>query len=140
MKTNIATIFCFAIFLLLNSCAKERNPTLIVNVIQQNGLPAANAWVHAWPTDGPFECKNPPCIIDENDVDQAMFTNELGEVKMTFDNSVVLNVDVVFFKEELDALLQPIITDTLKGKKVVKLEEKRQRSSGNNFRETIIVK
>lgn len=140
MKTKISFFFSVVLFAVIISCSKERNPTLIVNVVEENGLPAANAWVHAWPTDGPFECKNPPCIVDEDDVDQALFTNELGEVRMTFDNSVVLNVDVVFFKEELDTLLQPVVVDTLNGKKVVKLEEKRQRSGGNNFRETIIVK
>lgn len=140
MKTIIIPIISIALTLFVSSCAKERNPTLIVTVVEENGLPAANALVHAWPTAGPFDCQNPPCIVDEEDVDQKLFTNELGEVQMTFDNSVVLNVEVEFIKQDLDSLLQPNGLDTLIGRIVVKLEEKRKKTSGNNFREVIIVK
>jgi len=141
MKTKLTTIFVLLSILIFSSRAKDRNPTLVIKVVEANGMPAPNATVHAWPTDGPFApSTNPPCIVDEERMDQTTFANEVGEAKLTFEFSAVVDVEVVYYKMGLDSLLQPIVTDTLSGKKVVKIEEKRQRSKNNNFNETIIVK
>lgn len=129
--TLVTVIFFF-------SCAKDRGPRLIVNVIEEDGTPAARATVHAWPTDGPFECGS--CIVDEKKMDQTTSADDAGIATFDFKYSVVLDVEVVYYKEGLDSLLQPIITDTLYGKKVVKIEEKRQRSKKNSYQETVIVK
>ncbi|MDT8413078.1 MAG: hypothetical protein RQ875_11480 [Vicingaceae bacterium] len=129
--TLITVLFFF-------SCAKDRGPRLIINVIEEDGTPAVGATVHAWPTDGPFECGS--CIVDEEKMDQTTITDGAGVAMFDFKFSVVLDVEVVYFKEGVDSLLQPVITDTLFGKKVVKIEEKRQRSKKNNFQETVVVK
>ncbi len=120
------------------SCAKDRGPRLVVNVIEEDGTPAAGATVHAWPTDGPFECGS--CVVDEKRMDQSNVTDASGVAMFDFKYSVVLDVEVVYYKQGVDSLLQPIITDTLYGKKVVKIEEKRQRSKKNTYQETVIVK
>lgn len=132
----IAVTVLFAFFFM--SCAKERGPRLIITVIEEDGTPAVGATVHAWPTDGPFECGS--CVVDEEKMDKTTSTDASGVATMDFKYSAVLDVEVVYFKEGVDSLLQPIITDTLSGKKVVKIEQKRQRSKKNNYNETVTVK
>ena len=50
-----------------------------------------------------------------------------------------MNVEKTYYKNYLDTLLNPV-TDTLIGHRVVKIEEVRQKSSENNYRETVEVK
>ncbi len=139
MKPFVNYITATVLFaILFVSCAKDRGPRLIVTVIEEDGTPAVGATVHAWPTDGPFECGS--CVVDEERMDKSTVTDASGVAMIDFKYSAVLDVEVVYYKEGLDSMLQPIITDTLSGKKVVKIEQKRQRSKKNNYNETVIVK
>ena len=71
-------------------------------------------------------------------MDQSTSTDGAGDAVFDFKFSAVLDVDVIYYKQYLDTLLNPV-TDTLYGHRVVKIEEVRQRSKENNYNETVKV-
>ena len=140
MKRN----FTFKTALLLTlvigafSCAKERTPTLNITVVDEQGVPAAGAIVHAWPSDEADDK-----VVNEEEMDKTGITDPLGQVSFDFKFSAVLDVDVKYFKTTLieDGMGGVITqTDSLSGHKVVKIESIRQRSKDNDFNEIIEVK
>ncbi len=125
------------IVILFAACKKERTPTLIVHVQEKNGRPAsAGAIVHAWYGQNAGQ---PGSVLNEPEMDQTLPTDILGDVTFNFKYSAVLDVDVIYYKEYLDSLLNPV-TDTLYGHRVVKIESVRQKSTENIYRETVEVK
>ncbi|PJB14430.1 MAG: hypothetical protein CO118_08625 [Flavobacteriales bacterium CG_4_9_14_3_um_filter_32_8] len=123
--------------LLLVACSKkERGPRLIVHVQEEDGTPAAGASVHAWYGQN---AGTPGHTLNEILMDQTTATDGAGDAIFDFKFSAVLDVDVIYYKNYLDTLLNPV-TDTLIGHRVVKIEEVRQKSSENNYRETVEVK
>ncbi len=118
----------------IGACSKEeRNPTLIVKVKEKNGTAASGASVRAWPGKNAGQ---PGSIINETSVDQSGTTNSAGEVTFEFDASVVLDIDVVYYKDLPDTTW----VDTLTGHKVVKLESIRQKSEENVTTEEVEIK
>lgn len=119
------------------SCAKERSPSLHITVIDENGIPASGAIVHAWPGNDATQMGS---TVNEAEMDKTGTTDAAGYVKFDFKFSAVLDVDVVYFRENqsLDSLGNLVITtDSLSAHKVVKIESVRQRSEENDYRETI---
>jgi hypothetical protein len=119
------------------SCAKERSPSLHITVIDENGIPASGAIVHAWPSNDATQMGS---TVNEAEMDKTGTTDAAGYVKFDFKFSAVLDVDVVYFRENqsLDSLGNLVITtDSLSAHKVVKIESVRQRSEENDYRETI---
>ncbi len=129
-------VLVVSLILLVACSKKDRGPRLIVHVQEVDGTPAAGASVHAWP--GP-DAGQPGSVINDELMDQTTSTDAAGEATFDFKFSAVLDVDVVYYKNYLDSLLNPVV-DTLYGHKVVKIEEVRQKSSENNYRETVEVK
>ena len=139
MKRNhIYTIGVLLVFaMLIGACSKkEREPTLIIHVEEADGTKAVSAYVHAWP--GPDAGQSGSTINDAL-MDKETSTNEAGEAHFIFKFSAVLDVDVVYYKQTLDTLLNPV-TDTLYGHRVVKIETVRQSGSENDYHETVVVK
>lgn len=136
MKRNHIYIIGFIAVLGFFSCSKERGPSLTVFVHEVGGAPAVGAEVHVWPGGGQ---QNGGSGIDDSSVDQIGVTDATGNVSFSFENSVVLDIDVIFYKSGVDSLLNPII-DTLRGFKVTKIEAIRQRSEDNNYNESIDIK
>lgn len=139
MKRNylysIGVLLVIAVF--VGACSKkDRGPRLIIHVQEEDGTPAVGASVHAWP--GP-DAGQPGSTINDALMDQTSSTDGSGDATFDFKFSAVLDVDVVYYKESLDALLNPV-TDTLYGHRVVKIEQIRQRSHENNYDETVEVK
>ncbi len=121
----------------IGACSKkERSPRLIVHVQEADGTPAAGATVRAWPG---ASAGQPGSVIDEAIVDQTLKTDAAGDAIFDFEFSVVLDLDVTYYKNYLDPLLNPV-TDTLSGHKVVKIESVRQKSEENNYNETVEIK
>ena len=118
------------------ACKKERGPRLIVHVQEKDGTPAVGASVHAW--YGP-DAGQPGSVLNDAQMDQTTASDGAGDATFDFKFSAVLDVDVIYYKEYLDSLLNPV-TDTLYGHRVVKIEAVRQRSHENNYRETVEVK
>lgn len=119
------------------SCAKERSPSLHITVIDEKGVPAVGATVHAWPGD---DATRMGSTVNEAEMDKTGTTDLAGYVKFDFKFSAVLDVDVVYLRENqsLDSLGNLVITtDSLSAHKVVKIESVRQRSEENDYRETI---
>ncbi len=132
---SIAVLLVAAITIVACS-KKERSPTLIVHVQELDGTPANGATVHVWPGSN---AGTPGSVIDDNVVDQTLKTDAAGDAIFEFEHSVVLDVDVIYYKNYFDTLLNPV-TDTLSGRKVVKIEAIRQKSEENNFNETVEVR
>lgn len=137
-KINVA--LAIGAIALLAACAKDRSPRLNVTVVDDNGVLAPGAIVHAWPSDNADEGG---VTVNEEEMDQTKTTDAVGQVSFDFKYSAVLDVDVVYYREELmyDSIQGEFVTvtDSLSGHKVVKVEVKRQRSEDNNYSETIIV-
>ena len=113
---------------------KERNPALIVHVQEQDETPADGAWVHVWTADA----GQPGSTVNELMFDQEGYTDDAGNLTFNFPFSAVLDVDVIYYKNYLDTLLNPAV-DTLYGHRVVKIESVRQSSEENDYRETVEV-
>lgn len=142
MKRN----FNFKIVLFLTfvigafACAKERTPTLNITVVDELGVPAAGATVHAWPSD---EANSNTVTVNEIDMDKTGTTDAAGQVSFDFKFSAVLDVDVKYYRTtQVDDGMGGIITETdsLSGHKVVKIETVRQRSKDNDYNEIVEVK
>ncbi|PCI98248.1 MAG: hypothetical protein COB15_06275 [Flavobacteriales bacterium] len=132
---TIAVLLTVAIT--IGACSKkERSPRLIVHVQEADGTPADGATVHAWPGGNAGQ---PGSVIDDEMVDQTQKTDGAGDAYFEFEFSVVLDVDVVYYKNYLDPLLAPV-TDTLSGHRVVKIESVRQKSENNDHHEMVEVK
>tara|TARA_B100000809_G_scaffold34697_1_gene30352 strand:- start:1843 stop:2274 length:432 start_codon:yes stop_codon:yes gene_type:complete len=125
----------------IGACSKEeRSPKLIVHVQEKDGTSASGASVRAWPGQNAGQ---PGSIINEARVDQSGNTDAAGDVTFEFDASVVLDLDVTFYKNILDTTslgLDSTWVDTLTGHKVVKLEAIRQKSEENTTNEMVEVK
>jgi len=138
MKRNylysIGILLVVALF--IGACSKkERGPRLIIHVQEKDGTIAPGASVHAWP--GPDAGQSGSVINDEM-MDQTTTSDGAGNATFDFKFSAVLDVDVVYYKNYLDTLLNPV-TDTLYGHKVVKIESVRQRSEENDYNEIVEV-
>ena len=138
MKRKHIYIIGFIAVLTAFSCAKERGPHLTVFVHEANGTPAIGASVHVWPGNDP-QSGTGSGIINEAGMDQTAVTDASGNANFDFEFSAVLDVDVVYYKDGVDSLLNPTI-DTLTGSIVTKIESKRQREEENNYSETVDVK
>ncbi|MDB4533562.1 hypothetical protein N9242_01730 [Vicingaceae bacterium] len=139
---SIYTIAAFlTIILAFNACSKEEvSPTLIVHVQEKNGVASAGAIVRAWPGKNAGQ---PGSIIDEPNVDKKSTTDASGDVTFEFDASIVLDLDVTYYKDIMDTTILGTDTtwiDTLTGHKVVKLESIRQKSDENTTTEMVEVK
>ncbi len=132
MKQTHLFVIGFILVLGFFSCAKDRGPRLIVHVQEADGTPAIGASVHAWYSN------DPPQGIQNELYNQTTVSDGAGDATFDFKNSAVLDVDVIYYKSYLDALLNPV-TDTLYGHRVVKIELVRQKSHENNYNETVIV-
>lgn len=137
-RKSIYTIgFLLMISATIGACSKkERSPKLIVHVQEADGTPAVGATVHAWPGSNAGSSGS---VIDDEVVDQTLRTDAAGDAAFEFEYSVVLDLDVIYYKNYLDTLLNPV-TDTLSGHRVVKIESVRQKSAENTFNETVEVK
>ncbi len=125
------------IALTTSSCSKkERGPRLIVHIQEADGTPVAGASVHAWYGSNAGQAGS---TLNEPLMDQTTSSNSSGDAVFDFKFSAVLDVDVIYYKNYLDPLLNPV-TDTLYGHRVVKIEQIRQRSHENNYNETVEVK
>jgi hypothetical protein len=134
MKHKIIYILAafLTISLSIGGCSKEeKSPTLIVHVQEANGSSAVGATVRAWPGQS-----TAGGTINQEDVDQTGITNVSGDVTFKFGGSVVLDVDVLFYKTSATLTYA---MDTLSGRKVVKLEAVRQVSDENIIFETVVV-
>lgn len=138
MKRSHLFLLGFIAILGFISCSKERPPSLIINVQEEDGTPAGGAIVHAWPGDDP-QAGTGSGIANDSEYDQTLEADASGEVTFEFPNSAVLDVDVVYFKTTVDSSLNETI-DTLRGSRIVKIEAVRQRSKENTYRETVEVK
>ncbi len=138
MKRNyIYTIgVLLVVAMVIGACSKkERGPRLIINVIEKDGTVAPAAIVHAWP--GP-DAGQPGSTINDALMDQTHTADAAGVAMFDFKFSAVLDVDVIYYKNYLDTLLNPVV-DTLYGHRVVKIEQVRQSSHENNYNETVEV-
>ena len=136
MKRKHIYIIGFIAVLTAFSCAKERGPHLTVFVHESNGTPAVGATVHAWPGNDP---QNGGSGIVDEEMDQVATTDASGNANFDFKASAVLDIDVLYYKNGVDSLLNPTV-DTLSGSMVTKIESKRQRDEANNYSETVEVK
>lgn len=115
----------------IGACSKgNKSPQLNVHVQELDGTLAPGATVRVWAGSN-----NTSGVLDEDVIDQTGVTNEAGDVSFQFENSVVLDIDVIYYKT-LDTLNT---TDTLEGSRVVKIETVRQVSDDNIINETIEV-
>lgn len=139
-RSNIYYITLFVIITVgFASCKKERAPRLIIHVMEKDGRPAIGARVHAWPGNDP-QSGNGSGIVNEEGMDQTLLTDGAGDATFEFPFSAVLDVDVQYFKQVADTSTPPVIvTDTLTGHRVVKIESVRQRDEKNDFNETVEV-
>ena len=136
----IKTVFLLALVVSAFSCAKERSPTLNITVIDNQGVSAPGAIVHAWPSDDANSTGN---TVNEAEMDKTGTTDAAGQISFDFKFSAVLDVDVVYYKSTLVVdSLGGVTTqiDSLSGHKVVKIESVRQRSKDNDYNETINLK
>ncbi len=114
------------------SCKKEVSPTLIITVKDTAGKSVKGAKVHAY--KGPTANYGTP----NKEMDQKGTTDGNGEVKFEFKYSAVLDVDVIYNYTRFDSTIMENVADSMFGKRVVKIETKRQRGS-NVFREEVKV-
>jgi len=127
--------FVLALVAVFSSCKKEVTPTLTVTVKEKDGTIAPNASVHVHPGNASQQGS----IIDEAEMDKTTTTNSSGQAVFEFKYSAVLDVDVIYYKEYLDASFN-MVTDTMMGHRVVKIEVLRQNEEENNFIELVEVK
>jgi len=134
INTLFLIAFCFSFI----ACKKERPPKLTIHVQEKsNDVAAPGATVHAWPSNDPPQGGSG---IPNPDMNQTTTTDGSGDAVFNFKFSAVLDVDVVYYKQVPDSLNPTIFyTDTLYGHKVVKIEAVRQRSSKNDYNETVKV-
>lgn len=140
MKHNftIKGLLFLAIVFTAFSCAKERNPTLNLTIVDENGVPAPGALVHAWPSSSANNG-----VVNEDEMDKTGIADAVGQISFDFKFSAVLDVDVTYYRTtQVDNGNGVIITETdsLSGHKVVKIESVRQRSKENDYNEIIEVK
>ena len=105
-----------------------------------DGAAAPGAIVRAWPGQNAGQ---PGSIINEDVVDQTTNADAAGDATFEFESSVVLDIDVTYYKDVMDTTVlgaDTIRVDTLTGHKVVKLEALRQKSEENTTYETVEVK
>ena len=95
---KIAAFIC--VISTLVSCAKDREPRLIVNVLDDDGNPAAGATVHAFYGDDAGGPCCPP--LNESEMNQTKYTDQTGEVFFDFPYSAVLDVEVTHYKSYPD--------------------------------------
>ena len=124
-------IFPLLILVGFTACEKDRSPTLIVTVVDENEQPVADASVRVWPGIIIFDSTNTGSgNVDTNSVDQTMITDASGMATFEFEFSAVLDIDV-------------IATDSsgafLVGHSSVKLETVKQKEEENIFNETVVV-
>lgn len=137
MKTFSYILSVVAVFtgvmLLSNSCKKEIPPTLRIHVVDTNGVALPNA--HVFCSYGPDANQGTHNEVAYNVEGKSGSSNI---VEFNFPNSAILDVEVVVPKE---SFIPPntYVIDTLRGKKVVKIELKFQRSKENVFDETVTV-
>lgn len=150
-KNNLKLVLLILVGVFAFSCAKERSPSLHITVIDEKGVPASGATVHAWPGDNALGG-----TVNEAEMDKTGTTDASGYVKFDFKFSAVLDVDVVYYRTSqvvgyeilVDSIGNPIdtvqvlvdVTDSLSGHKVVKIESLRQTSEDNDYRETVNLK
>jgi len=133
MKHTQLFVLGFILVLGFISCAKDRGPRLIVHVQEADGTPAIGAIVHAWYGNDPKTG-----VVNDPLMNQTTSADGAGDALFDFKYSAVLDVDIIYYKDYLDTLLNPV-RDTLYGHRVVKIEEVRQKSHENNYNETVIV-
>jgi len=154
-KNNFKLVLLMLVGIIAFSCAKERSPSLHITVLDEKGVPASGAIVHAWPGDNLQSCN---CTVNEAEMDKTGTTDLVGNVNFDFKFSAVLDVDVVYYRTTqvvvsdtfwnsspppaYDSIVTRIVdvTDSLSGHKVVKIESVRQRSSDNDYSETVKLK
>ena len=137
-KNNFRLVLLMLIGVFAFSCAKERSPSLHITVIDEKGVPASGAIVHAWPGDNALGG-----TVNEAEMDKTGTTDAAGYVKFDFKFSAVLDVDVVYYRstQQLDTAGNIYtVTDSLSGHKVVKIESVRQRSEDNDYKENLYLK
>lgn len=140
MKRNTLYIFAglFVIALAFTSCKKDRSPRLHVHVQEEDGTAAGGATVHAWYGDNAGQ---PGSILNEVLMNQTTNADAAGDAVFDFKFSAVLDVDVIYYRQTPDSLNPTIIiTDTLFGHEVVKIEQVRQKDSENNYYVNVDVK
>jgi hypothetical protein len=133
MKHNVIYIITtlLTVATSITACSKKDvNPTLNVQVQEQNGNPASGATVRVWPGANNIGGPVDPAM------DQTGTADAAGNVTFKFNASVVLNVDVVYYKNSNQ--IQSSI-DTLTATKVVRLETVRQKDDDNTTTEVIEV-
>ena len=119
----LSVVGVFTIVMLFStSCKKEVPPTLRVHVVDTNGVALPNA--HVYCSYGPDSTS---VITNEVAYNFEGNTGSSNIVEFNFPNSAILDVEVVVPKE---SFIPPntYVMDTLRGKKVVKIELKFQRS------------
>ena len=154
-KNNLKLVLLMLVGVFAFSCAKERSPSLHITVIDEKGFPAPNAKVHAWPGDN---LDDNGVTVNEAEMDKTGITDLSGHVKFDFKFSAVLDVDVVYYRTTqvaisdtfwnsspppaYDSIVTRIVdvTDSLSGHKVVKIESLRQKSTDNDYSETVKLK
>ena len=134
---TIATLLTVAFT--IGACSKEDvPPTLTVHVQEKDGTPAPNAKVRVWPGKNTGEAGRE---INDPVVDLTGTTDAAGDVTFEFEASVVLDIDVEYYRNGFDTATPPSpIIDTLLGHRVVKLEAIRQKSNENTTTEVVEVK
>jgi len=150
--TSFKLVLLLFVGVIAFSCAKERSPSLHITVLDENGIPAAGATVHAWPSNDATKMGS---TVNEAEMDKTGTTDAAGYVKFDFKFSAVLDVDVVYYRTNqtivydtvwnaidttiIDQINSMIVTstDSLSAHKVVKIESVRQRSEDNDYKETI---
>lgn len=152
-KNNFKLVLLALVGVIAFSCAKERSPSLHITVLDEKGFPASGAKVHAWPGD---KLTGDGVTVNEAEMDKTGYTDLTGHLKLDFKFSAVLDVDVVYYRTsqvvrydtvyntppQPNDVTQTIVdvTDSLSGHKVVKIESLRQKSSDNDYYETVNLK
>lgn len=138
-KNNFKLVLLALVGVIAFSCAKERSPSLHITVIDEKGFPASGATVHAWPGDN---LQSSGSTVNEAEMDKTGYTDLTGHLKLDFKFSAVLDVDVVYYRTTQVLINDTLrdVTDSLSGHKVVKIESLRQKSSDNDYYETVNLK
>jgi len=139
-ESNFKIVLMLMLIIVAFSCAKERSPSLHITVIDEQGIPAPGATVHAWPSD---DADAMGVTVNEDQMDKTGTTDAGGKVSFDFKYSAVLDVDVKYIKttQVVDSNNNIVTTtDSLSGHKVVKIESVRQRSEDNDYYEFVEVK
>ncbi|NUM51992.1 MAG: hypothetical protein HUU48_12855 [Flavobacteriales bacterium] len=131
--SNLLLLMMGAFFLagITYSCKKEVSPRLIITVKDTSGKALKGAKVHAY--KGATANNGTP----NKEMDQKGTTDGNGEVTFDFKYSAVLDVDVIYNFSRFDSTSMLTVQDSLIGKRVVKIESKRQRGD-NVYREEVV--